>query len=184
MSRRRTAARRAPAGRWTDSDTIAITINSVNDAPSGADKTLTGERGRSLRLRGGRFRVQRSGRGQCLSGGDHRYLPCERDVVPGRGRSWRRGTGQSGDDRRGRVRQRGGHQCRPPRTSQPDADEFGNGYASFTFRVQDDGGIANGGVDRDPVANTITIDVTPDNLPPVVDLDGGTAGHQLQHHLR
>ena len=34
----------------------------------------------------------------------------------------------------------------------------------------------NGGVDRDPIANTITINITPDNLPPVVDLDGATGG--------
>ena len=59
---------------------------------------------------------------------------------------------------------------------QPDTDEFGNGYAQFTFRVQDDGGMLNGGVDRDPVANTIFINITPDNLPPVVDLDGATGG--------
>ena len=42
---------------------------------------------------------------------------------------------------------------------QPDPDEFGNGYAQFTFRVQDDGGMLNGGVDRDPVANTIIINI-------------------------
>src|SRR5438552_5009584 len=36
----------------------------------------------------------------------------------------------------------------------------GIGYASFTFQVQDDGGIANGGVDLDQSANTMTVDVT------------------------
>jgi hypothetical protein len=43
----------------------------------------------------------------------------------------------------------------------PDAGTSGNDYATFTFRVQDDGGTANGGVDLDPIANTITIDVSP-----------------------
>ena len=42
----------------------------------------------------------------------------------------------------------------------PAADANGTGYASFTFQVQDDGGIANGGVDLDASPNTITIDVT------------------------
>ena len=31
----------------------------------------------------------------------------------------------------------------------PVANANGAGYASFTFQVQDDGGIANGGVDLD-----------------------------------
>ena len=42
----------------------------------------------------------------------------------------------------------------------PAANENGTGYASFTFQVQDNGGTANGGVDLDQSANTITINVT------------------------
>ncbi|MET0273548.1 MAG: Ig-like domain-containing protein, partial [Phenylobacterium sp.] len=42
----------------------------------------------------------------------------------------------------------------------PAANAFGAGHASFTFQVQDDGGLANGGRDTDPSANTITFDVT------------------------
>ena len=42
----------------------------------------------------------------------------------------------------------------------PAANANGAGYASFTFQVQDDGGTANGGVDLDPSANTMTINVT------------------------
>ena len=38
----------------------------------------------------------------------------------------------------------------------PAANANGSGYASFTFQVQDNGGTANGGVDLDPSANTIT----------------------------
>ena len=38
----------------------------------------------------------------------------------------------------------------------PDANESGSPYATFTFQVQDDGGTANGGVDLDPSANTMT----------------------------
>src|SRR5438046_1987140 len=32
-------------------------------------------------------------------------------------------------------------------------------YTTFTFQVRDDGGTANGGVDLDPSANTMTVDV-------------------------
>jgi hypothetical protein len=50
----------------------------------------------------------------------------------------------------------------------PAANANGAGYASFTFQVQDDGGTANGGVDLDPTAITITVDVAPVNDAPVV----------------
>ena len=37
------------------------------------------------------------------------------------------------------------------------ANANGAGYASFDFKVQDDGGTANGGVDLDPTANTLRL---------------------------
>ena len=61
-------------------------------------------------------------------------------------------------------------------TFQPDPDQFGSPYTTFTFRVQDSGGVLNGGVDTDPTPRTMTINVTPDNLPPEVDLNGAGAG--------
>ena len=48
----------------------------------------------------------------------------------------------------------------------PAANANGASYASFTFQVQDDGGTANGGVDLDPSANTITVNVTAVNDAP------------------
>ena len=48
----------------------------------------------------------------------------------------------------------------------PDANESGSPYATFTFQVQDDGGMANGGVDLDQSANTMTINVTAVNDEP------------------
>ncbi len=55
----------------------------------------------------------------------------------------------------------------------PAADGNGAPYASFTFQVRDDGGTANGGVDLDPSANVMTINVTPQN-------DGPTAVDDTQ----
>ncbi|HEY7230141.1 MAG TPA: putative Ig domain-containing protein, partial [Pseudolabrys sp.] len=46
----------------------------------------------------------------------------------------------------------------------PAANANGTGYASFTFQVQDNGG----GIDLDPTPNTITVDVTPVNDAPTV----------------
>jgi hypothetical protein len=41
----------------------------------------------------------------------------------------------------------------------PAANANGANYASFTFRVQDNGGIANNGVDTDPTARIMAINV-------------------------
>src|SRR5262249_14445703 len=43
----------------------------------------------------------------------------------------------------------------------------GTANASVQFKVQDTGGTANGGIDPDPTARTITINVTPVNGAPV-----------------
>src|SRR5262249_26619199 len=49
---------------------------------------------------------------------------------------------------------------------QPALDESGAAYAGFSFRVKDDGGTANGGVDISLAPNTITFDVKPVNDAP------------------
>jgi VCBS repeat-containing protein len=49
----------------------------------------------------------------------------------------------------------------------PAPNANGDNYAGFTFQVQDDGGTAHGGVDTDPTARTLTLNVTPVNDPPV-----------------
>jgi hypothetical protein len=49
----------------------------------------------------------------------------------------------------------------------PVANANGTPYASFTFQVQDSGGTTNGGVDLDPTARTMTINVTAVNDPPM-----------------
>src|SRR5439155_6055238 len=48
----------------------------------------------------------------------------------------------------------------------PAANANGNAYASLTFQVQDNGGTANGGVDLDQSANTISFNVTSVNDAP------------------
>src|SRR5207245_1832614 len=48
----------------------------------------------------------------------------------------------------------------------PAANGNGSPYTSFTFRVQDNGGTLNGGVDLDPTARTMTINVTSVNDAP------------------
>ncbi|MET0274136.1 MAG: cadherin-like domain-containing protein, partial [Phenylobacterium sp.] len=60
----------------------------------------------------------------------------------------------------------------------PAANANGAGYASFTFRVQDDGGTGNHGLDLDTTPNTLTFNVTAVNDAPV--LGGLTGAAQFQ----
>ncbi len=55
-------------------------------------------------------------------------------------------------------------------------DASGAGYASFGFRVRDDGGTAQGGVDADPVVRTLTLDLAAVNdAPRITSLGGGAS---------
>lgn len=49
----------------------------------------------------------------------------------------------------------------------PPANANGASFDSFTFQVQDDGGVINGGVNIDPMPNTVSVDVTSVNDSPV-----------------
>ncbi|MGE0503572.1 MAG: DUF5801 repeats-in-toxin domain-containing protein [Rhizobiaceae bacterium] len=53
-------------------------------------------------------------------------------------------------------------------TYQPAANGNGAGYATVSFRVIDDGGTDDGGLDTDPTPNKLTIDVTPVNDAPQI----------------
>jgi peptidase M10/serralysin-like protein/hemolysin type calcium-binding protein len=54
----------------------------------------------------------------------------------------------------------------------------GTNYAHFTFQVQDNGGTANGGVDTDPTPNTLTFNVT--GSPPPTGTPGTLGGGAAQ----
>ena len=56
----------------------------------------------------------------------------------------------------------------------PAANGNGLAYATFTFQVKDNGGLANGGVDTDQSANTMTINVTAVNDAPDAENDTRT----------
>ena len=59
-------------------------------------------------------------------------------------------------------------------TFSPAANANGSAYATFTFQVKDNGGLANGGVDTDQSANTMTINVTAVNDAPTANAQSVT----------
>ncbi len=63
----------------------------------------------------------------------------------------------------------------------PAANANGTANASFTFQVQDNGSTANGGVNLDPTANTITFNVTAVNNAPSGTNDSVTTGENTAY---
>ena len=137
-------------GTCTDSDTVAITINSVNDAPSGANNTLTGSEDDPLVFTAADF-----GFTDPIDG--NAFLAVIIDTFPANGTLFLDVDGPGGNPPVDLSTLGPGVFVSVTDINlghlyfQPDTDEFGDGYAQFTFRVQDDGGMLNGGVDRDPI---------------------------------
>ncbi len=140
-------------GSLTATATLSFTLDAVNDAPSGADRTITlaedGSYGFTAADFG--FTDPNDSPANGLKAVVITTLPTNGTLTLGVAVS----AGQSV-----LAGQLGALVFRPA------ADANGSGYASFTFQVVDDGGTANGGVDTDPTANTITITVTPVNDAP------------------
>jgi Ca2+-binding RTX toxin-like protein len=164
----------SPPPALQDSDNITINITSVNDAPAGADNTVTGSEDDPYVFTAADF-----GFSDPNDSPANTLLAVRITTLPAVGTLFFDADGPGGA---APVAVAAGQFIAVADINaghlyfQPVTDQYGNAYASFTFQVQDNGGTANSGVDLDQSANTITINVTPDNLAPVVDLNGGGAG--------
>jgi VCBS repeat-containing protein len=139
----------------TVSDTATLTVAEVNDAPTGADNTLTvGEDG-SYALSASEF-------GYADIDGNA-FVAVTLSTLPATGSLRLDGVtvsaGQSvsaADIAAGKL------------IFHPAENLSGPAQARFGFRMQDDGGTANGAVDIDAAERFITFDVTPANDAPVM----------------
>jgi VCBS repeat-containing protein len=143
-------------GPLSDSDNVAITVSSVNDAPSGADNTVT-----TLEETQYTFTAADFGFTDPNDTPAHTLQAVVIATLPVNGTLTNSGAGFAAgtsipvaDINAGNLK------------FTPAANGSGSPYASFTFRVQDNGGTANGGVDLDPTPNTMTVNVTPVNDAP------------------
>ncbi|HEU4708397.1 MAG TPA: tandem-95 repeat protein, partial [Methylophilaceae bacterium] len=128
----------------TTTATLPITVLSVNDAPSGTDNTINIVEDQGYTLKASDFG---------FSDVDGNSLQAVKIVsLPTGGALYLANSAVSAgafisiaDINAGKL------------TYVPAADSTTN--RSFTFQVQDDGGTANGGVDTDPTANTVTFNI-------------------------
>ena len=126
--------------------TMTVNVAAVNDAPAGADNTVATLEDTAYVFAAGDFGFSDTD--------GNAYLAVKISSLPAAGTLTNNGVAVSSgqlvsaaDIAAGLLR------------FTPAANANGTGYASFTFQVQDDGGIANGGADLDPIARTLTVDV-------------------------
>jgi len=148
----------------TSTASVSLTVNSVNDAPTGTDKTVT-------LLEDGSYKLARVDFGFSDSNDSPPNNFAAITLNPASAGALRLDgvaisspvTLTVADIDAGRV------------IYSPAANASGVGYANFSFAVKDDGGTANGGIDTDPTPNTITFNVTPVNDAPVGTSDAFSA---------
>ena len=135
----------------------STSITSVNDAPTGADRTVVTAEDVPYVFRAADFGV-----GDSNDSPANRLLAVRIETLPATGQMTLAGMAvvagefvSASDIAAGRLE------------FTAVAGASSASYASFNFRVQDDGGVLNGGIDLDLFARTMTIDVTAVNDAPV-----------------
>ncbi|MEQ1716565.1 MAG: FecR domain-containing protein, partial [Hyphomicrobium sp.] len=126
-----------------------ISVTEVNDAPDGHDKTIATEEDRSVTLHAADF-----GFTDPHDSPANGFLAVRIATVPTNGELTLAGVAVAAgaviaatDIIAGKL------------VWTPGDNEHGDGLASLTFQVQDDGGTTNGGIDLDPTPNKLTFNV-------------------------
>ena len=136
-------------------NTMTINVTSVNDAPAGMDKTVTIPEDSSKTFASSDF-----GFSDVNDVPQNTFSAVKITTLPAKGSLKLNGVAVTA-----------GLSVLvasiPQLVFAPAANGNGTPYSSFTFQVQDNGGTANGGVALDSTPNTMTINVTPVNDPPV-----------------
>ncbi|WP_200833028.1 cadherin-like domain-containing protein, partial [Spiribacter sp. SSL99] len=135
-------------------NTLTVDVTSVNDAPSGTDKTVTVNEDATYTLQASDF-------GFSDTADSDAFDSVVIATLPSAGSLKLDGSAVSSGDSITVAAISSGDL-----TFTPAADANGSGYASFDFQVVDDGGTGNGGEDTDQSANTLTVDVTSVNDAP------------------
>ena len=133
-----------------------VTITPVNDAPSGADKTVSIDEDSEYTFAAADF-----GFSDPDDSPANNFAWIVVTTLPAQGELRLDGQAVEPDDVISVADINDGKL-----TFAPTPDGNGTGYASFTFAVRDDGGTADGGVNTDQSANRITFNVTPVNDAP------------------
>jgi hypothetical protein len=152
-----------PAPAQTDTDAFTIVVTAVNDAPAGTDGAVTVNEDATYTFAASDF-----GFTDPNDAPANAFLAVRIASLPGAGTLFHTVNGPVGLGTVVSVADIGAGLLRYT----PPADANGAAYASFTFQVQDDGGLLNGGADTDASPNTLTLNVTALNDAPVNTVPG------------
>ena len=157
---------------FTGQETAAglIQNDDANHAPAGTDKTIT----TLLEDSAHTFAVADFGFTDPLDTPANALLAVKITTLPGAGSLTSNGVAVAVNQFVSAADLSGGKLKFTPATN-----ANGAAYASFTFQVQDNGGIANAGVDLDPTPNTLTLNVTAVNDAPSFAFGASPAGATL-----
>ncbi|MDD5215873.1 MAG: tandem-95 repeat protein, partial [Methylococcales bacterium] len=144
--------------------TASIVVSSVNDAPSGADKTITVNEDTAYTFAASDF-----GFSDTIDSPANTLNRVKITTLPNTGTLKLSGVAVTAGDFVSVANIAN-------LTFTPAANANGTGYANFTFQVEDNGGTNNGGVNLDASANnTITVDVTAiADTPSITDASAAT----------
>src|SRR5206468_2415195 len=137
-------------------NTLRVNVTSVNDAPSGTDNTVTTDEDTAYTFASGDF-----GFSDVSDTPADSLAAVKITALPTAGSLSNDGVDVAAGDEVSVADIAAGKLVFTPA-----ANANGAGYASFDFKVRDDGGTGNGGVDLAVSANTITVDVTSVNDAP------------------
>ena len=147
-------------GTLTDTDTTTIHVTAVNDAPAGADHAVT-----TNEDSGYTFATSDFGFSDPNDSPANAFTAVKITTLPASGSLTLNGVAVVAGDLISEADIVAGKLVYTP-AANATAD------ATFTFQVQDDGGVANGGVNLDPTANTLTVHITAVNDAPVNEVPG------------
>lgn len=149
----------ASDGALTGTATLSIVITPVNDAPAGTDKTITARQSVPYTFTSADFGFT-----------DPNDIPANTissvviSTLPASGTLTLNGVAVTA-----------GQEIALADLTKLQFTDTNGTAASFTFKVRDNGGTANGGIDLDPTPNTITINISNVNHAPVGVADTATA---------
>ena len=150
-------------GTLTSTGNLAIALTEVNDAPSGADKTITSQENQSYTFSAADF-----GFSDTTDTPANALQSVVITTLPGAGTLKLNGSDVIA-----------GNEVSLSDISKliftPASNEIGTGYASFTFQVRDNGGTSNSGINLDASANTLTFNISNLNSAPTAVADIETA---------
>ncbi len=137
-------------------DMLMINVTSVNDPPTGTNKTVT-----TLENAAYTFAVADFGFGDPADSPANSLLSVKLASLPSVGALTNNNQAVSAGQFISAVDIAAGKLMFAPA-----ANGSGVNYANFTFQVRDNGGTANGGIDLDPAVDVIMVNVTAANNPP------------------